>query len=162
MALAILSGEPAAQAAYVEKGVRANLRVAAFQGAPVLAVLAPETPVSVLGVAGDYVEVETRSGQRGWISETLLSKKNEVEGDAGDRDAWCVRAEASLAAERARREKQEKQRDWSALVVGALGTLAGFLARGVMCRRRYGWLEAGKSWSRWPRGNGRLMFVRRK
>lgn len=125
-----------------------------------MGVLPPGTEVSALASAGEYVEVETSTGQRGWVSGILLAKGVEPAWkSANDRYA---QASALLEAERSLRERQEKRMVLLVLAAAVVGVATGFLMRGVLCRRRYGWLEAGQSRSRWQWGHGRLMFVRRK
>jgi hypothetical protein len=67
-----LTGAALAQPATVAKGSHVNLRADKTDGARILRILPPDTPVEVLEAEGPYARVKLASGETGWVASRFL------------------------------------------------------------------------------------------
>jgi hypothetical protein len=145
-AMALLAAQAWAGTAMVADEARARLRAMPSADAPVVAVLAPGTPLTVLASGGAYTQVATQDGQRGWVSDALLAR-------SGDAAAPAVRDENLPRAlsdppppDLAAVERGVWPGYLAIAVAGMAGGALGYALRAGMCRRRHGWLETRRPW----------------
>ncbi len=133
-----------ADTATVVDGPRVNMRSGNTESARVIRSLQPGTPLEVLRIEQDYVQVRTAQGEVGWLPARLLriSKSNPVSeaSDARVRELEAQLAQARAALAQAPKPQPKGYAAWvvALVAVGALilGVVLGMAGLEAYYRKR--------------------------